>query len=415
MANGKNNNSNSRRWLTTAVAIIAAVVLFASFASRRGDSVPVRAATVVRDNIQSLVSTNGKVEPVQNFEAHSPIPTTVKRVLVKEGDHIKRGQLLLQLDDAEARSQAARALAQLKGAQADVNAIQQGGTQEEVLTLDAQLVKAKTARDTAQRDLNATRILQQKNLASAGEVKEAENRLQSAEADLQLLQQKQKDRYSGPEVAKVEAQKSEAQAAYDAAMDIMQKCNLRAPFDGEVYSLPVKQGVYVQAGELMLQEADLSKVLIRAFVDEPDVGRLAPAQKVEVTWDAIPGRIWQGTLNTVPSAVKLRGTRNVGEATTIIENRDFKLLPNINVGVTIVTAEHDNVLTAPREAVHMDEGKSYVFQIVDNELKRRNVQTSVSNLTEVEITNGLTENSLVALGATNAKPLRSGMAVKVVQ
>lgn len=415
MANGKNSNSNSRRWLTTAVAIIAAVVLFASFASRRGDSVPVRAATVVRDNIQSLVSTNGKVEPVQNFEAHSPIPTTVKRVLVKEGDHIKRGQLLLQLDDAEARSQAARALAQLKGAQADVNAIQQGGTQEEVLTLDAQLVKAKTARDTAQRDLNATRILQQKNLASAGEVKETENRLQSAEADLQLLQQKQKDRYSGPEVAKVEAQKSEAQAAYDAAMDIMQKCNLRAPFDGEVYSLPVKQGVYVQAGELMLQEADLSKVLIRAFVDEPDVGRLAPAQKVEVTWDAIPGRIWQGTLNTVPSAVKLRGTRNVGEATTIIENRDFKLLPNINVGVTIVTAEHDNVLTAPREAVHMDEGKSYVFQIVDNELKRRNVQTSVSNLTEVEITNGLTENSLVALGATNAKPLRSGMAVKVVQ
>ncbi|HET7441807.1 MAG TPA: efflux RND transporter periplasmic adaptor subunit, partial [Terriglobales bacterium] len=384
-------------------------------ASRRGEAVPIRVVKVVRDNIRSLISTNGKIEPVQNFEAHAPIPTTVKRVLVREGDHVKKGQLLIQLEDAEARSQAARALAQLKGAQADVNAIERGGTQEEVLTLDAQLVKARTARDTAQRDLNATRILQQKNLASPAEVTEAENRLNAAQADLQLLQQKQKDRYSGPEVAKVEAQKSEAQAAYDAAMDIMQKCDLRAPYDGEVYSLPVKQGVYVQAGELLLQEADLSKVLVRAFVDEPDVGRLAPNQKVEVTWDAIPGRIWQGTLNTIPSAVKLRGTRNVGETTTIIENPDRKLLPNINVGVTIVTAEHDGVLTAPREAVHLDDGKSYVFQIVDNELKRRDVQTSVSTLTEVEITNGLAENSIVALGSTNAKPLRSGMAVKVVQ
>lgn len=416
MANGKNQNSFSRhRWLTTALAIVAAVVLFASFVSRRGEAVPIRVAKVVRDNIRSLISTNGKIEPVQNFEAHAPIPTTVKRVLVKEGDHVKKGQLLMQLDDAEARSQAARALAQLKGAQADVNAIQRGGTQEEVLTVDAQLVKARTARDTAQRDLNATRILQQKNLASPAEVTEADNRLKAAEADLQLLQQKQKDRYSGPEVAKVEAQKSQAQAAYDAAMDIMQKCNLRAPFDGEVYSLPVKQGVYVQAGELLLQQADLSKVLVRAFVDEPDVGRLAPAQKVEVTWDAIPGRIWEGTLNTIPSAVKLHGTRNVGETTTVIENPDRKLLPNINVGVTIVTAEHDGVLTAPREAVHLDDGKSYVFQIVDNELKRRDVQTSVSNLTEVEITSGLAENSVVALGSTNAKPLRSGMAVKVVQ
>jgi HlyD family secretion protein len=416
MANGKNQSLLNRNgWITTASLIVAAVVLFASFANRRGDAIPVHAAKVVRTSIRSLISTNGKVEPIHNFEAHAPIPTTVKRLLVKEGDHVKQGQLLLQLDDAEARSQAARALAQLKAAQADINAVERGGTQEEVLTLDTQLVKAQTARDSAQRDLNATRILQQKNLASMGEVKEAENRLQAAEADLQLLQQKQKDRYSRPEVAKVEAQKSEAQAAYDAAQGILQKCNIRAPYDGEVYVLPVRPGVYVQAGELLLQQADLSKVLVRAFVDEPDVGRLAPGQKVEVNWDAIPGRIWQGTLNSIPSAVKLRGTRNVGETTTIIENHDFKLLPNVNVAITIVTAEHDRVLTAPREAVHLGDGKSYVFQIVDNELKRRDVETSVSTLTDVEITKGLSENSVVATGSTNAKPLRSGMSVKVVQ
>jgi HlyD family secretion protein len=414
--NGKNQSFFARnRWLTTALAVVLAVVLFASFGNRRSDWVPVRAATIVRDNIRSVISTNGKIEPVQNFEAHAPVPTTVRRLLVKEGDHVKQGQLLLQLDDAEARSQAARALAQLKRAQADLNAVENGGTQEEVLTLDAQLVKARAERDAAQRNLDAVRSLQQKNAASPGEVKDAENRVQAAQADLQLVQQKQKDRYSQPEVAKVEAQKSEAQAAYDAAQDVLAKSNVRAPFDGVVYALPVRQGVYVQAGELLLQEADLSRVLVRAFVDEPDVGRLAPGQKIEVTWDAVLGRIWQGTLNAVPSVVKLRGTRNVGETTTILENDDFKLLPNVNVGVTIITAEHDHVLTAPREAVHIDDSKAYVFQILEDQLKRRNVDTSVSNLTEVEITRGLSENSVVAVGAINGKPLHDGMSVRVVQ
>jgi hypothetical protein len=98
-----------------------------------------------------------------------------------------------------------------------------------------------------------------------------------------------------------------------------------------------------------------------------------------------------------------------------VQNSDFKLLPNVNVGVTIITAEHDQVLTAPREAVHIDDSKAYVFQILEDQLKRRTVDTSVSNLTEVEITKGLSENSIVAIGATNGKALREGMSVRVVQ
>ncbi|PYX69906.1 MAG: efflux transporter periplasmic adaptor subunit, partial [Acidobacteria bacterium] len=373
-----------------------------------------RAAIVERGTIRSVVSTNGRVEPLQNLEAHAPVPATVKRVLVKEGDQVKKGQLLLQLDDADARTQAARAVAQLKAAQADVNAIQRGGSQEEVLTLDAQLIKARTERDAAARNLDALRRLQQKGAASVGEVKQAEAKLQSAEADLQLLQQKQRDRYSGPEIAKFVAQKSQAQAAYDAAQEVLQKSNVRAPFDGIVYWLPVRQGVYVQAGDLLLQEADLSKVLVRAFVDEPDLGRLAPGQKIEVTWDAVPGRVWYGSVNGIPSTVKLRGTRNVGETTCIVENKDFKLLPNVNVGVTIVTAEEQGVVMVPREAVRLDDSKPYVFQIVDNELRRRDVETSVSNLTQVEITKGIPEKAVVAVGSINAKPLREGLPVKVV-
>ncbi len=373
----------------------------------------VRAVAVERGPIRSLVSTNGKIEPIQNFEAHAPIATTVKRLLVKEGDHVRKGQLLLQLDDADIRTQAARARAQVKAAQANQSALTHEGTQEEVLTLNAELVKARGARDVAQHKLDALHRLQQDGAASPGEIRQAEDALQSAQADVTLLEQKQKDRYSKPEAARIEAQTAEAQAAYDAAEDALLKSSRRAPFDGIVYSLPVKQGAFVQAGDLLLQEADLSRVRVRAFVDEPDVGRLQAGQKVEITWDAIPGRIWTGTVDTVPSTVRLRLSRNVGETTCVVDNKDLRLLPDVNVGVTIVVAEHSNVLTLQRDALRIDESKPYVYRIVDNHLKRQTIEFSLQNLTRVEITSGLSEGDLVALPAED-KPLFEGAAVKLV-
>ncbi len=403
------------RWIVTTIAIVAAVVLLASFMSRE-PAVPVRAVNAQRGTIRSVVSTNGKVEPLQNFEAHAPVGTTVKKILVREGDQVKKGQLLVQLDDAQARSQAARAQAQVLAAEADLNAIQKGGNREEVLTLESQITKAHTDCDTAQRNVDALRRLREQGAASPGEIKNAEDQLKRANTDLDLLLQKQKNRYSQPEMDRVEGQKAEAQAAYRATEDLLSQLNIQAPFDGVVYSLPVQQGAYLNPGDLVLEEADLSKVRVRAFVDEPDIGRLAPGDKIEVTWDALPERTWEGAVSVIPAVIKLHGSRNVGETTCVVDNKDFKLLPNVNVGVTIITAEHRNVLTVPREAIHQDDnGKAYVYQIVNNELQRRYVQTSISNLTKVEVTGGLQENAVIALGPTNSKPLRNGLAVKVVR
>jgi len=412
-----NNNSNGRpatrrgrTWLAVgAVAVLALIPVFT-----RPSPLKVRATTVERGPIRSLISTNGKVEPIQNFEAHSPIPTTVKRLLVKEGDHVRKGQLLLQLDDADLRSQAARAQAQIKTAQAEQSNVSTGGTREELLTLETQLIKARTARDTTQRNLEALRRLQQEGAASAGEVKQAEDALRQAEADTTLLEQKKKDRYSQPEVARVVAQGAEAEAAYQAAEDALAKSVVRAPFDGTVYALPVKQGAYVQTGDLLLQVGDLSQMLVRSFVDEPDIGRLASGQKIEVTWDALPGRMWNGAVGTIPSTVKRLVSRNIGEVTCTVDNRDLRLLPNVNVGVTIITAEHTSVLTLLREAVRMDDTKPYVYQVVDGELKRRDVVVALQNLTRVEIAAGLSENAVVALSSADPKPLSDGARVKVV-
>jgi HlyD family secretion protein len=403
------------RWWIVAIAIVLAVVLFAAFNSISGGVIPVRADRVRRGNIRSVISTNGKIEPINNFEAHAPVATTVKSVLVREGEHVKRGQLLLRLDDAEALTNAAKAVAELRGAQADFNAIQTGGTREEILTTDAQLVKARADRENARRSLEALGHLQKGGAASVGEVREAEAQFNAAQANVNLLEQKLKDRYSKPEIAHVEAQKGEAQAAYDAATDVLNKSNVKAPFDGVVYSVPVRAGNYVSPGTLLLQEADLSQVRVRAFVDEPDVGRLASGERVEVTWDALPGRLWQTQLLSVPAAVTALGSRNVGEITANLNNTDFKLLPNTNVTVQIITAEHNNVLVVPREALRMEDSTPYVYRIEDDQLRREPVKTSIVNLTQAEVTQGLSANQLVALGSLSTKPLRDNQPVKVVQ
>ena len=132
------------------VVILLAVGAFVSLRPRR---IRIQITRPQRQDILSTITTNGKVEPRQNFEAHSPAPTTVKRILVHEGDHVKPGQLLLELDDATARAELAQATAQLRAAQASYAALQAGGSQEELLNRQASLTKAKGEYDMANRNL----------------------------------------------------------------------------------------------------------------------------------------------------------------------------------------------------------------------------------------------------------------------
>jgi HlyD family secretion protein len=413
MNNGE-NSKNHRRLALIISGIILAVVLLAAFISMRHSAVAIRAAVVTRGPISSVISTNGKIEPINNFEAHAPASATVEKVFVRPGERVKPGQLLVQLDDADARAEAAKTQAQLKAAEADLAAVKSGGTQEEVLTNQSQLTKARAERDAAMRNLNALRQLQQRGAASPEEVQAAQNRLNGAEADVRLFRQKKTSRFSPADVSRIQAEANQARAAFFAAQDLLQKSEIRSPKSGEVYALPVRQGQYVAAGDLIVAVANLSTVQVRAFIDEPDIGRLQKGEAVEVSWDAFPDRVWKGTLTQLPTNVTTHGARNVGEITCAIENTDGKLLPNVNVSVNVVTARDQNALSVPREAVHQDASGRFVYQVVNGELKRTPVDTSISNLTQIQVTKGLSDNTLVALGTYSSQQLRDGLEVRVV-
>jgi HlyD family secretion protein len=411
----KNNHSERKPLVGVIVAVGIAVLLFSGWMRFRSNTVAVRAEKVEREDIANVISTNGKIEPLRNFEAHAPASATVKRVLVHEGDRVKAGQLLLELDDADAKAQSARALAQIRAAEADLHAMQSGGTNDELLNIRGLLSKAQAERDDARRNLQALEKLQASGAASPAEVQAARDRLQRAEADVQLQQDRTKGRFSSSDVEKVQASAAQARAAYAAAQDLLSNTIIRSTTAGSVYQLPVKQGSYVTAGELLVQVADLERVAVRAYVDEPDIGRLAKAEKVEIRWDAIPGRVWDGSLTALPTVVTTVGTRTVGEVVCEIDNPDRKLLPNVNVNVSIVTARHTDALTVSRESLHEVDGKRFVYVIRGDKIHPQEVQTGITSLTRAEITKGLNAGDKIAMGAVNSQPLQSGMEVKVVE
>ena len=190
---------NGRRTWIIVVGLILAVVVLAAFVSLRRSQVAIRVGHADRETITASIATNGKIEALNNFQAYAPMATTVKKIYVQQGAWVKPGQLLLQLEDADARLQAARAEAQLKGAEADINAVENGGTKEEVLTTRNALVKAQADRDAAQRNLQAMQRLLQTGAASQAEVDAAQKQLRVADSNVHLLQQKLNGRYSQQE------------------------------------------------------------------------------------------------------------------------------------------------------------------------------------------------------------------------
>jgi len=161
--------------------------------------------------------------------------------------------------------------------------------------------------------------------------------------------------------------------------------------------------------------ADLRQERVRAYFDEPEIGKLAVGQKIQIKWDAKQGRVWNGHIERTPITVITFGTRNVGEVLVKIDDVDGDLLPDTNVTVTVTISSEPNALSVPREALHSEGGKPYVYRIVNDELKRVYVATGAINLTQVAILSGLQEGDWVATGAISGQPLQEGIPVKVVR
>lgn len=405
----KTRRTTRNVWIFIAVALLGFAFLLRSFTH---GAIEVRTAKVRRGRLVSTLPTNGKVEPIENFAAYSPKAGTVKAVYVHEGEKVRAGKLLLAMDDSDARTDVAAALATLRGAQGQLQALQHGGTRPEQIILSGNIGKAKAARDQAAANLRTLEQLQKQGAASASEVEAARRTLAAQDAGLKVLGQQQTENFAPIDLQHAQANLANAQAAYDSAVDVLQKEDVHAPFSGTVYSVLVHTSDFVQAGDKLLQMADLTKTQVRAYFDEPEIGKLAVGEPVKIVWEAQPNRVWTGHVMRTPTTIVTYGTRNVGEALISVDPSEVTLLPNTNVTITVTLKDIPNALIIPREALRVDDAGDFVYQVVDNKLRHVPVKIGELNLTEVQILSGLSVNDTVALSAPDGTSLRRGLTVR---
>ena len=379
------------------------------------DRLEIHAYPAERVPLVSTISTNGRVEPEVNYEIHSPIATTVKAVYVQPGDEVAAGKLLMVLDDVQARARLASAESGVKAAQAALEAATHNGSQQERQMSAADGTRARLERDEAHRSLDALTKLNSTGAASQNEVAEARQRLDAAEANLHALDQGANNRYSPAEMERARSALTDAEASLAAARQVVAQTVVYAPAAGTVYSLDAARTEFAEEGKLLMQVADLHHERIRAYFDEPEIGKLAVGQKIQIKWDAKPGRIWNGHIVRTPVTVVNLGTRSVGEVLVTIDDLDSELLPQTNVNVTATISSESNPLTIPREALRSENGKTYVFKVVKDGLQKTPVTIGTLNLTQVAILSGLVEGDQVATGSVSGLPLREGVPVKVVR
>jgi HlyD family secretion protein len=404
----------ARLWFWRVSAVLLIVVFFTVRALTR-ERLQVRVASAAHMQLISTVSTNGRVEPEVNYEIHSPIATIVKEVYVQPGDVVAAGQLLMVLDNLQARAHEASAESGVRAAQAGLEAATHNGTQQERQMAAADQTRARLERDQARQSLETLTKLSSTGAASPSEVAAARQRLETAEANLHALDQGSVNRYSPAEVERARAALADAEASLIEARQVMAHTVVRAPAAGTIYHVDVGRTEFVEEGKLMIQLADLHHERVRAYFDEPEIGRLAVGQKIQIKWDAKPGHIWNGHIERTPISVINLGTRSVGEVLVKIDDADCALLPDTNVTVTATTSSEPNTLSIPREALHSENGKTYVFKVVKGVLQRTFVNTGTINLTQVAILSGLEEGDKVTTGTINGQPLQEGVPIKVVR
>jgi len=405
----------NRRWLWLGMAVVL-IAVYVIVRSLTRDRMPVHAAQVAQAPLESTIATNGRVEPEGNVEIHSPVSAIVKAVYVQAGDEVPAGKLLMQLDDIEARAKLAAAESGVKTAQAALESTTQNGTVEQRQASAAEIARNKLELDQAQHDLDALQKLNSTGAASTSEVAAARQRLATANANLHAAEQSSQSRYAPSDLARVQAALQDAEANRSAAQQVLAQTAVRAAKAGTVYNVDVKATEFVEQGKMLLQMADLHKLRVRAYFDEPEIGRLAIGQKAIIKWDARQGAAWHGHIERTPSTVAQYETRRVGEALIHIdEDPKGQLLPNTNVTVTVTTSSQADVMSIPREALRSENGKTYVYRIDGDELKKTYVVTGAINISQVAITSGLKDGEWVATGTATGQPLQERVPVQRVQ
>jgi HlyD family secretion protein len=439
--------------ITLAAVSVAGIGVYASTVYSKKGLVTVQTGQAVRQDLTSLVTASGEIKPKNYINIGANAQGDITELLVKEGDHVKKGQLLAKIEDIQPAADVEAQRATLTSAEAQSAASEAGvkAADENIRTMQAALEHDQADLDRMKADyqraeqlfnekLGAKQDFEMKKLTFDAQVHAV------AEAKSRIIQAQAQREQTSAQLSAAQKQIAQAKAVLVRFDDILRKHNAYAPINGVVTNLPVRMGESVvpgvqnSEGSTIMTIADMSVITAEVKVDETDIVNIALGQVADITIDAIPNKIFKGHVTEIGDTAILRSTGVAASQSAISsqEAKDFKVViamdnppdeirPGLSCTAKITTAVRPNALTIPIQALTVrqkgdlepqpapgaapvvkkltpaeekarKEEVQGVFVVENNKAVFHKVETGITGSTDIEVLSGLKENDQIITG-----------------
>jgi HlyD family secretion protein len=434
-------------------ALVLVIIVSVTVYQSRKNLVTVQTGKVQKQNLASVVSASGEIKPKTYVNIGANAFGKIIKLHVKEGDHVKQGQLLAQLENVQSSADVNATRASLQAAETDAVA-----GDAALNTSLADLNRAKSDAEHAKLDWDRAQGLYNAALIAKQDYDVKKAAWESAVAGLAQAEAK---------VAQAKAQKdsmdkhiTQNQANLTRVADVLQKTTYEAPFDGVITNLPVREGETVvigiqnSPGSTLMTLADMSVITSEVKVDETDIVNVRLGQPADVTIDAIPHKVFHGVVSEIGdnAIVRSTGVATSQATSTSEEAKDFKVVvtltdppPDLRPGLSstakITTATRNDVVSIPIQALtvrtradlipkddkssvqaasvpadasKLKEEVQGVFVIRSKKAMFVPVDTGISGTTDIEVTKGVQDGDEVITGSYKVlRTLKPGTNVKI--
>jgi HlyD family secretion protein len=460
-----------RKWkilIAVLVLVLASIGLAAGVHYSRRGIVTVQTGKVVRQDLTSLVTASGEIKPLKYINIGANATGELTAIPVKEGDRVRKGQLLAKIENTQPEADVNAQRASLSSVEADAGAAEAGlkSWDDNLATMQAGVERTKADLAKASQEFKRGEDLYKAKLIPRQDYDQRQAALASAEASVSEAQARLTQAKAQREQAKSQlysAQKKITQlnAMVSRASDVLHKFNSYAPLDGVVTNLPVRVGETVLPGlpnlpgSIIMTIADMSLITAEVKVDETDIVSIKMNQVADVTIDAMPNKVFKGHVTEIGNTAIVRSTGLAASQSNVSsqEAKDFRVVvaldnppdnirPGLSCTAKITTATRQRALTIPIQAltirqkgdldpepkkgvvqqVKLDpaaekarkEEIQGVFVIANNKAAFRKVETGITGATDIEVLSGLKDGDEIITGSYQViRTIRNEAQVKI--
>ena len=463
-----------RKWKVLLFLLLIAVVsggVYASIKFNERGIVGVQTGTAARQDLTATVTASGEIKPKNyiNLGANTIGPAPITDILVKEGDRVRKGQVVAKLLSVQAGADVTAQKAAIQTALADSAAAEAGinAMQDAIRTAQATIERSKAELERTKLNLDRAEQLYKGQLIAKQDYDQKKAEYDSADAALResqarLAQAQSQDAQSRQQLNSTQKRVAQFQAQLTRVNDVLDKYSVVSPIDGVITNLPVRTGETVvpgiqnSAASTIMTVADMSLITAEVKVDETDIVNVKLDQVADITIDAMPNRTFKGHVIEIGNTAILRSTGLAASQSAVSsqEAKDFKVVvaldnppddirPGLSCTAKVTTATRQHVLTIPIQALTVrqrgdlqppkkkgdvqaatksdpvaekanKEELQGVFVVRNGKAEFQKVDTGITGATDIEVTSGLNEGDQIVTGSYKViRTLRNSARIKV--